>query len=831
MNLFELFVKIGVDDQASKNLSSISSKLGNGLKAAAKAGTAAIASASAGIAALTTAAVKNYAEYEQLVGGVDTLFKSSSQKVQEYAANAFRTAGMSANEYMSTVTSFSASLLQSLGGDTEAAAEYANQALTDMSDNANKMGTSMEMIQNAYQGFAKQNYSMLDNLKLGYGGTASEMYRLLQRAAELDETFAQTADFSIDEKGHLTAGFADITQAIHIVQTEMGITGTTAKEAASTISGSVGMVKASWSNLTVAIADENSDAQKSIDNFVDSVGVAAGNLLPRVEVALNGITNLVDSLIPKIVERMPEYISKYAPKLIQSGANILKSLVGGIKKNAKVIVGATKEIVFSITENLVDLVPEVIDAGVELLSGLVEAIPEVAVELATQLPKLVTGVAKSIASGAVKVAGAAHKMFSPVSQEAEKAVEGLEKLFIGYSPFVDTLENTTQKTVDLSNALSANGNTISELDDKIEEVEGKITAILKDQFSKQQKLRSEDIQNIENYQKRIKELNDEKLGIYRDQQLAELRKAQLEISDLSESDAATIITAATSAFKESNRITEEIYSDRLLMIENMHKAAGTIGSKAYQEDLQNAKNQHKEMLEENERYYQETLGIVSSGSEAWLKEDAAKWGNLRNVILDYSTKRRNDPNAYWLDTFNKGHLDYGTFDAVIGEYAKLLGAIDPEATASYLAAQSEVVESGKELSGDAMSNIQNIFRSFSDLPPELQETGKTALLGIVEGFEEKIPELKEVGEMTASEIANAALEYFSSNQSYSGAPFVYSYANKYARNTALPESSGTNIGNVNINIDGAAYTDPEELAESVAYSIQQMIIRKGVVYG
>ena len=160
MNLFELFVKIGVDDQASRKLGNITSKLGNGLKTAAKIGTAAVGVAAAGITALTKAAVNNYAEYEQLVGGVDTLFKGSSQKVQQYASEAFRTAGMSANEYMSTVTSFSASLLQSLGGDTDKAAEYANQALTDMSDNANKMGTSMEMIQNAYQGFAKQNYTI-----------------------------------------------------------------------------------------------------------------------------------------------------------------------------------------------------------------------------------------------------------------------------------------------------------------------------------------------------------------------------------------------------------------------------------------------------------------------------------------------------------------------------------------------------------------------------------------------------------------------------------------------------------------------------------------------
>ena len=164
MNLFELFVKIGVDDQASDKLSNLSKKLGNGLKTAAKIGTAAIATAAAGITALTTAAVKNYAEYEQLVGGVETLFKTSSDTVMKYAENAYKTAGMSANEYMATVTGFSAAMIQSLGGDTAKAAELSNMALTDMSDNANKMGSDLETLKTAYAGFSKQNYTMLDNL-------------------------------------------------------------------------------------------------------------------------------------------------------------------------------------------------------------------------------------------------------------------------------------------------------------------------------------------------------------------------------------------------------------------------------------------------------------------------------------------------------------------------------------------------------------------------------------------------------------------------------------------------------------------------------------------
>src|SRR5574344_1381281 len=215
MNLMDLFVKISVDDQASSQVEAIGSKLKSGLATAAKVGAAAVAAAGTAIVAVGKQAIEKYAEYEQLVGGVETLFKKSADTVMGYAENAYKTAGLSANEYMNTVTSFSASLLQSLGGDTKAAAEKANVAITDMSDNANKMGTSMEMIQNAYQGFSKQNYTMLDNLKLGYGGTKAEMERLLEDAEKISGV-----EYDI-------SSYADVVDAIHVVQTEMGITGTT----------------------------------------------------------------------------------------------------------------------------------------------------------------------------------------------------------------------------------------------------------------------------------------------------------------------------------------------------------------------------------------------------------------------------------------------------------------------------------------------------------------------------------------------------------------------------------------------------------------------------
>lgn len=247
-------------------------------------------------------AVKGYADYEQLIGGVETLFKDSAGVVEEYANQAFETAGLSANQYMETVTSFSASLIQSLGGDTEQAAEMANMAIIDMADNANKMGTDMSSIQNAYQGFAKQNYTMLDNLKLGYGGTQQEMYRLMEDAAKLDEKFAETAKFSMTSSGQLVAGYSDIVQAIHIVQNEMGITGTTSREASETVAGSIASMKAAWQNLVNGLGNDKADLDKLIDDFFEKANNAWDKLEPVAERVLDGMIDLVIKGLPKFLE-------------------------------------------------------------------------------------------------------------------------------------------------------------------------------------------------------------------------------------------------------------------------------------------------------------------------------------------------------------------------------------------------------------------------------------------------------------------------------------------------------------------------------------------------
>ena len=301
-----------------KRSKSLAGKLGDGLAAAAKIGAAAIGSVATGVAALGKASVSQFAEYEQLVGGVETLFKQSADTVTGYAENAYKTAGLSANEYMSTVTSFSASLLQSLGGDTEVAAKYADMAITDMSDNANKMGTSMEMIQNAYQGFAKQNYTMLDNLKLGYGGTKEEMQRLLEDAEKLSGI-----EYDI-------SSYADIVDAIHVVQTEMGITGTTAKEASATIEGSINSAKAAWQNWLTALGDSNADIQGKTYELISTIETAAGNILPVAEQVLSSIGQALATKLPELLSQAVSFVISNLPQVIVLGLQLVIALIEGL---------------------------------------------------------------------------------------------------------------------------------------------------------------------------------------------------------------------------------------------------------------------------------------------------------------------------------------------------------------------------------------------------------------------------------------------------------------------------------------------------------------------
>lgn len=388
-------IKIKGDDSPFQK---VLGKIGSAVNTAVKASAAAVGAASAGVAALGTACINAYADYEQLVGGVETLFKDSAETIHSFADNAYKTAGLSANEYMETVTSFSASLLQSLDGDTEKAAAAADLAITDMADNANKMGTAMESIQYAYQGFAKQNYTMLDNLKLGYGGTKEEMQRLLADAEKLSGV-----------KYDLSS-YADIVEAIHVIQTEMGITGTTAKEASTTIQGSVASMKAAWANLMVGMADDTQNFDMLLSNFIESIGTVADNLLPRIGVVIEGMGKLVAGLAPEIASALPTLTNELLPNLVELGVQSISALVQGIQENGDSLAAGALSIVGTLAEGIAELLPMVADTAaslvVSLADGLTESLPDIipiAIETISTLVENLTENANTIIDAGIQI--------------------------------------------------------------------------------------------------------------------------------------------------------------------------------------------------------------------------------------------------------------------------------------------------------------------------------------------------------------------------------------------------------------------------------------------
>ncbi|AVJ51154.1 tail length tape measure protein [Microbacterium phage Pikmin] len=414
----------GVGDGASEANSKLGGLVGKGLKGAGKALVGFAGAAVAAGGALSAGVISAYADYEQNVGGIETLFGESADRMMKYASDAYKTAGLSANEYMEQATSFAASLTGSLG-DGEDAAKAANDIMVAMSDNANKMGTDIGSIQNAYQGFAKQNYTMLDNLKLGYGGTQAEMQRLLDDAEKLPAAMGQEFDIS---------NFADVSKAIQLIQEDMGIAGTTAKEATETISGSVGMLKGAWSNLLVGLGDADSDIGALAENVVESLqyvlqnvgpvieniganigklgpqlGDIAGTLVESISGALPGILEagvaLVGGLVEGVSSALPslitaivpaitglvEMVATQAPLLLDAGLQAVTALATGIAEALPTLIPIMIEGILGLVQAIIDNLPMMLDAALQLIQGLAEGLIAAMPILIEQLPILIQG--------------------------------------------------------------------------------------------------------------------------------------------------------------------------------------------------------------------------------------------------------------------------------------------------------------------------------------------------------------------------------------------------------------------------------------------------------
>lgn len=705
-------------------------KLKPAAAAAVKALAAVTAAAAAAFGAVVKQSVEDYSDYEQLVGGVETLFKSSSDKVVAYANNAYKTAGLSANDYMETVTSFSASLLQGLGGDTEAASVIADQAITDMSDNANKMGTDMEMIQNAYQGFAKQNYTMLDNLKLGYGGTAGEMARLINDSGVLGDTMKVTEQ-TVNE-----VSFDKMIEAIHVVQTNMGITGTTAKEASETIQGSVSAMRAAWKNFTTGMADDTQDFDTLVDNVVDSVDTVADNVIPRIQKLLPRLTQGLSDLTQRLSSKIPGLLSKVLPSFIRSTTKIVQNIAGTLTKS----------------------IPVIIDAASELFSGVVRAIPGVAKEVLKNMPKIIKAVVDGLWNGVKSIVETVQDIFGATHEAVYEAKISLEEAAASVTSFSDAIGAAQPNISDLNTLLSSTGKTVGDLDSQIETEANAINRIFAAALEEGRALRQTELDEIAQHYDNLRELETEKLGIAQQQQAALVQAIQLEKNQITQEGMAQYISNIQAAYEQATELEKTNYLNELALIQNQYQVEGSLTEQEYQKRLEEAKAHHDAMQAQNDQYQQEALSALSDNAAATISSEQSTYGELQGIVSQYYAERNNTANNSQAELMNLYHAQ----QAVAEEYALAAAGLTEdqlEAGNATLTTLSMLVKSGGQLSDSAKTSVENMLAAFDGLPDDMEDTGKDALLGLTAGLDDTIPGLKDTSKMSAQSIVDAIKSY------------------------------------------------------------------------
>lgn len=732
MNLFELFVKIGVDDQASKNIQNLSTKLGNGLKKAADIGIKAVGAMSAATVAFTGALTKGITSTAQYGDTIDKM----SQKM-----------GLSAKAYQEWdfIMQHSGTSMESLKAG--------------MKTLANAVDTNNEAFKRL--GISQKDIASMNQEEL----FAKTIEQLQKVDDETERTYlaGQLLGRGATELGALLNMSAEETEAMRKQVHELG--GVMSDEAVKASAGFQDSLQNAKTALSGVKNNLMSDFLPSLSLAMDGLAkIFSGNEsgLSELNEGVETFTEKLSDFAPKVIEIFGNIfgsiglaITKSLPKLAKTAVEMVKSFAKSFKKNAKIIINAAKDLVLTFIDGMVDMLPDIIDAAVELLGGIVGAIPDVAANIIKNIPKIISAIVEGLGKGVATVGRAIKNLFSSVDEELDVVSAKLSASADAVTPFIDAVNEAATKTADLSSALSENGKTISDLDDEIEKAEQNITDILKKAFKGQNGLREEDLENIRKYQRELQKLNEEKLGIYQNQQLAELRKAQSSVNELIAEDAQEASGRAQSALSESNKMVEEIYSNRITTIENYHKAQGTLNSSAYKKDLADAKKWANDAKKINQGYYNDTIKLVNESSDKWIEADNKTWKQVNAITekVRQASERLRYVGWDWADDLNADFYDtIGIWDEQAVNFGNALAKIDEDATNAFLSMQATVVASGGVLDEESKKSVENILSAFEGLPPTMDEQGRKILDSLIIGLEDKIPELKKSGEMTTDEI-------------------------------------------------------------------------------
>ena len=447
MNLFELFVKIGVDDQASGKLGELSGKLGNGLKTAAKIGTAAVGAAATGIVALTKQAVDGFSEYEQLAGGAQKIFDQMDySKIEQDAQNAYKTMNISASEYLATMNDVGATFAATMGD--EAGYNAAKTGLQAIADYASGTGKSVDVL--------SEKFTMITRSTSSYQSIADQFSGILPATSNDFLAQAQAAGILSDSYTQLTqVPIAEYQQAVSEMLekgvADLGLAGNTATETATTISGSLAAAKSAWSNLIVGIADENANFEQLVENFVDSATVAAENIIPRIEIALQGAGKMIDEIVPIIIEKIPDFIEKYLPKILESGISIVLQIVAGLIKAVPQLIETVPKLTDAILNAFNENADTFLDIGKQIVNGVWNGISS----MIKWFTDKVKGFFSGIVDGVKDTLGihSPSKVFAGIGGfMAEGLAEGWDKEYNGIKRSIESGLNFGSATVDFSSS-------------------------------------------------------------------------------------------------------------------------------------------------------------------------------------------------------------------------------------------------------------------------------------------------------------------------------------------------------------------------------------------